>query len=81
MAPEPGQELEQDGAHNQDELNSPTEAQFASHDDFWNGLEKVLSNKCDTHVHIDDALREFLALLDDHRGTNADYALPYNNSC
>lgn len=37
-------------------------------DDFWTQIESVLSTPCETHDNIDDVLRSYLALLEEHHG-------------
>ncbi len=36
-------------------------------DEFWAQIVAVLAKECETHDHIDDALRSYLALLEAHR--------------
>ncbi|KAK5937575.1 pre-rRNA processing [Knufia obscura] len=35
-------------------------------DEFWAEIESVLAKQCETHDHIDDSLRSYLALLEAH---------------
>jgi len=37
-------------------------------DDFWARIEDILAAQCTSHDHIDNALRSYLRLLDEHRG-------------
>ena len=36
-------------------------------DEFWAEIETVLAKQCETHDHIDDSLRSYLALLQGHQ--------------
>lgn len=40
--------------------------EIPTEDKFWADVEAVLAKQCETHDHIDDSLRSYLALLDAH---------------
>lgn len=45
-----------------------TAHEFDTADEFWDELDRVLAEQCDSSDLIDDALRSYLALISGSRG-------------